>query len=93
MNWPTIVELGVCAFIVAAFLYFNNKQHNAFMQHLKERDALLLVVSTNCHEVSDRSTDAVTENARVFGRVDSTLAENNRMLSKVNTALIKLNGS
>lgn len=81
MDWPTIVELGVNAFIVAVFLIYLNK-----------RDKTLTTVSTNCHEVSDRSTAAVVENARMFGKVVESNAALRDTLGKVEVALVRMNG-
>ena len=57
----------------------------AFLRYLGRRDDVLKEISAACHAVSDRSTDALVENARTAGECASAL-------DKVNTTLIRLNG-
>lgn len=85
MDWPTIIELagklGADVFIVAAFLFY-----------LFKRDKALSEISTKCHEVSDRSTDAVVENAKMLGKVEGSNAALRVTLGKVEIALLRMNG-
>lgn len=57
----------------------------AFLRYLGRRDDVLKEISAACHAVSDRSTEALVENARAAGECAS-------VLDKVNTTLIRLNG-
>ncbi len=56
-----------------------------FLRYLAKRDEMLKEISAACHAVSDRSTDALVENAKLTGECASAL-------DKVNVTLIRING-
>ncbi len=63
-----------------------------FLRYLTKRDETLKDISDRCHEVSDRSTDALLENAVQMGKNAVAHDKCGAALDRVNVTLVRMNG-
>ncbi|MFQ5741136.1 MAG: hypothetical protein ACE5JX_19205 [Acidobacteriota bacterium] len=64
----------------------------AFLRYLSRHDEALENISNRCHEIQDRSTVALIENAEALGKNAEVQTKCTSALDRVNITLIRLNG-
>lgn len=79
MNLEKLAEqvpaLVVLASVVILFLKSQSKRDDAFFQFMSEQSSKFKALGDDCHRVQTRATEVISENTKMYGRLEKALEQ------------------
>ena len=81
--WEQVPALAVLVFVVVVFLRAQSKRDDAFLGFVKDANDKFKHLGDACHEVQSRSHEAITENTKMYGRLEKTIEAVTKTMSEI----------
>lgn len=81
--WEQVPALAVLVFIVVVFLRAQSKRDDAFLGFVKDANDKFKNLGYACHQVQVRAHDAITENTKMYGRLEKTMEQVAKTINEI----------